>query len=222
MSSLNLFHCPGACSRVVLNALEEAGVPFEERPVNIFRGEQRSPELLAVNPKGKVPALLVDGTLLTENASILLYLHETYPQATLLPPATDALARAAQRSDLMWIASTLHPMVRTMVMPDRVSVQDADGVRAGATAQFAPIAAAIDARLQANTWWYGDAWSIVDVYLYWALSMAAIGRFDLTPLPSILAHAGRVRARDSFRRALAREQAAVDSGKITPPPSSSL
>ncbi|HEU4961977.1 MAG TPA: glutathione S-transferase family protein [Sphingomonas sp.] len=222
MTKLTLFHMPGACSRVVLNALEEAGASFDDRPVNIMKGEQRSPEMLAVNPKGKVPALAVEGRMLTENPAILLYLHEQYPEAKLLPATDDALDRATQRSDLIWISNSLHPLVRMILMPARVSSIDPDGVRLGASEQLERIAATVEARLRSDRWWYDQEWSIIDVYLYWAFNTAAAGRFDLSPYPAILAHAERVRSRPSFQRALARERAAVDTGGMTLPRGASL
>lgn len=222
MASLTLFYTPGACSRVVLNALEEIGVRFSEVVVNLATGEHRSLDMLSVNPRGKVPALKVDQELLTENASILLYLHAAYPDTGLLPTTSDPLARAGQRSDLIWISTTLHPLVRMMFMPGRVSGEDPEGVRSSATAQFTPIAAEIEARLGASTWWYGETWSIVDVYLNWALGMAQLGQFDVSTHPAIIAHGEQVRSRDSFQRALAKEQAAVDSGRATLPPGASL
>ena len=64
------------------------------------------------------------------------------------------------------------------------------------------------------TWWYGEQWSIVDVYLYWVFSTAAKGAFNMEDYPALAAHAERVRARPSFQRALARERAAVTDNKL--------
>jgi glutathione S-transferase len=90
---LVLFHTPGTCSRVTMNALEEIGLAFEDRPIDIFKGAQRRPDYLAINPKGKVPALLVGDVLLTETPAIVAWLVARHPEAALMPGG-DALERA--------------------------------------------------------------------------------------------------------------------------------
>ena len=77
---LTLFFCPGSSSMAPHIALHEIGVPFESRPISLARKENRDPAYLAVNPEGKVPALLVDGRLLTEVAGILFYLAKRFPE----------------------------------------------------------------------------------------------------------------------------------------------
>lgn len=73
MTQLVLYAAPGACARVPMIALEEARQDFEVRVVRFMAGEHRSPEYLALNAKGKVPLLLVDGGPLSENVAILLH-----------------------------------------------------------------------------------------------------------------------------------------------------
>ena len=118
---LKLYHCPFACSGVTMNALEEAGLEYDDQLVNIGTGEQKRPEYLAVHPDGKVPALAVDDEVLTENPSILMFLHGIAPDARLLPNVGSPLARARQASDLVWCSATVHPMVRQIRMPVRLT-----------------------------------------------------------------------------------------------------
>ena len=75
-------------------ALHEIGVPFEARPVSLGKKETRTPAFLALNPAGKVPTLVVDGTPLTEVAGCLFYLAKRFPEARLLP--RDDIAAEAQ------------------------------------------------------------------------------------------------------------------------------
>ena len=222
MQATTLFHFPGACSRVTMNALEEIGLAFEDMPVNILGGEQKSAGYLALNPRGKVPALQVGRSLLTENAAILYYLHLQHPHAGLLPDDSVEFGPNAGLSDLVWCAATVHPMVRQIRMPVRFTEGDPSGVKALGIKNFAGVAAQIAARVNRQSWWYGSAWSIVDVYLYWNYSTAASGGFDLGPYPSVLEHADRVRARPSFLRALAREQAAIARAGLKLPPGATL
>ncbi|MEM8936789.1 MAG: glutathione S-transferase N-terminal domain-containing protein [Pseudomonadota bacterium] len=92
MPALKLYHYPRTCSRITVTALIKMGIDFESVIIDIKKGEQQSPAYLAVNPDGKVPALLDDGEVLTQNAAILTYLHRMQPTAGLLP-STDELVQ---------------------------------------------------------------------------------------------------------------------------------
>lgn len=212
---LTLYHTPGACSRVTLNALEELALAFDDRPVDIFKGAQFSPDYRAVNPKAKVPALLVGDQLLTETPAIILWLTELVPDETLLPGLT-ALARAQAFADLVWCSNTLHPLARTIRMPNRATAGDPAPVRETAVAAMTPLLASIDARLAQQPWWFGDRWSIVDVYLSWVLGMCE-GGVDTRQFAALVAHRHAVRARPSFERALERETRALAAAGIELP-----
>ena len=217
--ALTLFHFPGACSRVTLNALEEIGLSYEDRPVDISSGEQRQPSYLTVNPKGKVPALRIGEHVLAENAAIVHYLHVRHPSARLLPGPAEEPAPNAALEDLVWCSSTLHVLVRQIRMPIRFTGTAPEGVRAAGINGLTPIVERIAQRL-ADRWWYGADWSILDVYLYWNYSTAASAGFAL---PAALEdHARRVRERPSFQRALAREQAALERLGVPLPPGARL
>ncbi|MEO0979632.1 MAG: glutathione S-transferase N-terminal domain-containing protein, partial [Pseudomonadota bacterium] len=90
MPEFLLFVAPNTCARVPTIAIEEIGVPFETELVRTAANQQNSPEFLKLNPKGKVPTLLVDGVPLTENVAILSWLNAEYPEANLLPKTTSA------------------------------------------------------------------------------------------------------------------------------------
>lgn len=208
MAELVLYHLPGACSRVTMAALEQAGAHQADRPVDLRRGEQRGPEYLAVNPRGKIPALLVDGRLLTENAAIMRWLHCVHPTAGLLPVA-DAWGQAQQQSDLFWVSSVWHPSVRTNMMPIRWTTGDPAPVRARGKQLIAPLLARLEARLAAQPWWYGDSWSIINTYLWWAYTNAEIDGFSIAAFPRVQAHSQAHEALPQLQRALAREAAAL-------------
>jgi len=106
---MKLYFSNGSCSLASHIALEEAGAKFDTHRLNLREGEQRKPEYLKINPKGKVPALqLDDGTILTENPAIISYVADTHPQAGLLA-APGELRRAKAQEWLAWCASTIHP-----------------------------------------------------------------------------------------------------------------
>ncbi|EPE96410.1 glutathione S-transferase family protein [Rhizobium grahamii] len=104
---MQLFHAPRSCSLGIRILLEEIGVPHQVSAIDLSSGQQRDDAFLAVNPKGKVPALLRDdGTVLTEFQAIALWLAWRFPQSGLLPDDPDA---AAQVTEVMeFIVGTIH------------------------------------------------------------------------------------------------------------------
>lgn len=209
-----IFTHPGACSRVTMTALEEAGAAYEARWVDLSASAHHGDDYLAFNRKGKVPALIVDGVTLTENPAILHYLHSAYPEARLLPAGKGPFDRAQSLSELVWCGSMLHPIVRQIRAPQRFTKGETSGIVADGCEKLSKECKFIDSRLSGNDWWYGADWSIVDVYMFWIVSNAARSGFELDPYPAILAHTQRVRSRPSFRRMLAQEIAAIKAHKI--------
>jgi glutathione S-transferase len=208
VTSLKLYHFPGACSRVAMTALEHVGVAFEDELVDLTRGEHMQPGYQGTNPRGKVPALLVDGKLLSENAAIQLWLDAEYPDAGLLPRCETAWDRAQVLSDLFWVSSVWHPYVRANAAPSRWTTGEEAPVRERGVQLMTPCVQQLEQRLAGQDWWYRE-WSIIDVYFCWAYSRAEEGQFDLSPYPNIARHRAAIEALPAFRRALAREAAAL-------------
>src|SRR4051794_23191815 len=104
---LTLYFSPGACSMASHIALEEIGQPYEEKQILLAKGEQKTAEYQKVNPRGKVPALGIDGgRILTENTAILTYLARRFPKKKLLP--SDPLEEARCISQMAWFSNTVH------------------------------------------------------------------------------------------------------------------
>lgn len=212
ITALTLHFAPMSCAFVSLAALEAAGHPFEVKPVSLMVGGQRSPDYLAVNPKGKVPALVVDGRALTETVAILAWLAGRFPEAKLLPDPNDVLGRTEVLADLAFCASTLHAFVPRIRMAQRFCDTDPDRVRAQAIELLRPQLDWVEARLAQNAasggWWYGAEWSLVDVHLYWIWT--AVTRppgLDPASYPALIRHAAASETRPAVQRARAREAA---------------
>lgn len=208
--SIKLFHAFSACSRVTLTALEQIGVPYEDQLLEMQKGEHRAPEFLKINPNGKVPTLVVDGKVMTENGAILSWLNAAYPEADLLPRAQDALQRAQQLSDLFWVSSVWHPYVRANKVPFMWTTGDIEPVRDKGRELLMGVVKQLEEKLAKQKYWYGEDWSIIDTYLWWAYINAEIGGFPLEGLDNIAAHRRANEGHPALQRALAREQAAVD------------
>ncbi|MEL6831211.1 MAG: glutathione S-transferase family protein, partial [Pseudomonadota bacterium] len=186
MTDLILYHMPRACGFVTMNALEEAGLPYELRPVNLMKKEQKSPAYKDMHPGGKVPLLLVDGAPLTENAAILIYLDSIAPHAKLMAGDGTAFAQANAYSDLIWCSSTFHPAARMLRMPVHFSEADPAPVQAKGVSVVTDILKRNEARLSAQDWWAGSEWSIVDVYVFWCtMTAASTGLLSMEDYPAI-------------------------------------
>ena len=211
MSKLDFYFCPFACSGVSLCALEELGLEYHAHVINIFRDEHKQPDYLKIHPNGKVPALSVNGRVIIENASILLYLHKQVPESNLLPSTDDPIESARQISDLVWCSSGLHPMVRQIRMPVRFTDGETSGIKAKGEAMFHDVMRRFEERLSGERWWYGEHWSIIDRYILWLTTTAGTGGFPLEDYPSVQEHRDRTSAQPSAIRAWAIEIEAADA-----------
>jgi glutathione S-transferase len=198
-------------------ALEETGLDYEDHAVNVFKGEQKSPEYLKIHPGGKVPALAVDGRVLIENASILMFLDGLAPDANLLPKTADPVEQARCRSDLVWCSATVHPIMRQVRMPVRFTDGDPSGVQEKGHEYLHEVLRQVDERVANGSWWYGENWSIVDVYLFWLTTTAASAGFPLDDYSNVRDLLQRVQERPSFQRMLVREEAARAAANIEVP-----
>lgn len=206
-TKLRLYYWPGACSLASHIALEEAGADFEAVRVNLAANEQRSPDYLRINPKGRVPALIDGDFVVTENPAILRYITRRFPEAGLWPAEIGADARCAEW--LAWISSGIHVMYSHTTRPERYVDRDIalDWVREKGAAQTRENWLAIEDRLELDGWIL-DRLSVVDAYLVTVWNWARKAPFGLDmerDLPKWLAHARRMGERPAVRRAYERE-----------------
>jgi len=213
MHDLKLFVAPGSCARVPTIALEEIGVPFETELVRTAANQQKSADYLKINPKGKVPALVIDGQILTENVAILGWLNRMFPGANLLPSPRTPLEESRQVADLAFFSGTVHPTVTRIAMPIKF-IEDADAsfdlVRPKGVEAMEPIMAMINERLADQPWWYGDTWSIVDAYFFWTWWRIGVVGYDQSPFPNLVDHERRIMERPSVQRAMEREAVNIE------------
>lgn len=205
--SLTLFYASGACSLAPHIALNEIGAAFDAARVNLAEGEQLKPEYLAVNPKGRVPTLVVDGVALTENPAILHYLAARFPEAG-LAPLGDPFALAQVLSFNVFIASTVHVAFAHIFRPSRYGDGDAAALamKAKAPESLAQAFALIEARLENGPWAHGESYSISDPYLYVMARWLWRGKFvDLEALPRVRGHMDRMQARPAVATTLESE-----------------
>lgn len=207
MRKFKLYVAPKSCARVATIALEEIGVPFETELVRLAKKEQKSPEYLALNPKGKVPVLIVDGTPITENVSILSWLNETYPEANLLPKTDSSFEHYKQMGDISFVSGTFHPFVTRIAMPSKFakSKEAVAEVKEAAIEEVRAYAELINDRYAKGTWWHGDQWSIMDAYIFWAWTRMVGEGFPEAQYTHVVDLCKRIQERPSVQRAMQRE-----------------
>src|SRR5688500_9809995 len=161
---LALYFSPGACSTASHIALEEAGAQYEERPTLLAKGAHKTPEYSKINPRGKVPALAVDGKVITENAAILAYIARRFPEKKLLP--ADPVAEAHCISTMTWFSNTVHPSFGHFFKPDKFARSEAAqaDVKETGKATFFENLKEIDTLLQGKQWIMGDQFTVADPY----------------------------------------------------------
>ena len=113
-----LYYAPIACSLVPYVTLTEANATFEVRALNMRKGQHKSADYLKINPKHKVPLLVVDGKTLSENVAIQTWIARSFPQARLLP--TDPWQELQAISLLSWCSSGIHPYLTRLNSPPGV------------------------------------------------------------------------------------------------------
>lgn len=136
MTTLKLYYAPGTCALATRIALIEANAPHEVIKLDFPKGEQRSPEYLAINPKGRVPALVTERGVLTETPALLAYVARRFPEAR-LAPLDDAYAFAHMQDFHSYLSSTVH-------------VAHAHGRRAGRWADDEAAIASMQRKVAAN------------------------------------------------------------------------
>ena len=202
---LTLAYCPLACSLVPYILLTEAGAQFTTLPVNRSKGENFTPEYLRLNPKGKVPTLLIDGAPLTENVAIQLWIAHQFPQAKLLPDGPLDYFRAI--SVMAWCAAGIHPKLTQQARPESYCdlPGSADNVRAhGSHSLFELFDIAED--MLAGREWFFDAFSCADAYFYWCFRRGSQFEPDVSHFKNCWAHMLRMESRPSMQKLLAYEK----------------
>ena len=208
MPDLVLYHFPGACSQVCVFALEQTGLKYELRLIDLSTNEQSSPAYYPISSLGKVPAMMIDGVVLTENAAIQTYIAELRPEAGLFPEDRSPLAMANRQAGFSFCGGTLHPIVRGLRNPARLTTGDVEPVRQQSAKLAAKSFGYAEKRLATQSgWWLGE-FSIIDVYLNWTISVARLGDFDFSPFPTLTGLKDRLMERPAFALMMEKEDQA--------------
>ncbi|HBC6429648.1 TPA: glutathione transferase GstA [Citrobacter amalonaticus] len=198
---MKLFYKPGACSLASHITLRESGKDFTLDGVDLMKKRlENGDDFFAVNPKGQVPALLLDdGTLLTEGVAIMQYLADSVPDRQLLAPVS-SISRYKTLEWLNYIATELHKGFTPLFRPDTP-----EEYKPNVRALLEKKMQYVDAALKEGQWICGSRFTIADAYLFTVLRWAYAVKLNMDGLENIAAYMKRVAERPGVAAALKAE-----------------
>ena len=198
---LTFYHCPNTRSGSVLWLLEELGVPYDLQIVDI-RAEGGAPESYrAIQPNKKVPAIVHDGTVVTERAAICIYLADAFPQAGLAPPVGDA-GRAAYLTWLVYSDAVFDPVIAGKM--HGLVVKTSNDYSFGL---FDDMVANLEKTLGERPYIAGETFTAADTQIGSGIHFAVHILGALPDRPVFQAYLGRLQARPAFQRYIQKEMA---------------
>jgi glutathione S-transferase len=187
------YHNPQSRGRIIRWMLEETGAPYEVHLIDFMKGAHKSPEYLAVNPMGKLPAISYRGHVVTECAAICAYLADVFPAAALAPAP---LERASYYRWMFFAAGSLE-----YAMVDRMLGRPApERPAALGYGTYADTIRTVEQALSSGPWLLGEQFSAADVYIGSQLSFGML-RKAVDPTPVLSDYVARCQARPAALRA---------------------
>jgi len=204
---MKLHYAPRTCALAVHIALEESGAPYELRKVDFSQREQTSAAYLAINPKGRVPALVTDRGVLTETPAMLAFIAQSYPDAR-LAPLDDPWQFAQLQAFNAYLCATVHVAhahrVRGYRWADEPSAIEAM-VRKAPEVVLACFEL-IERTMFKGPWVIGDEYTVADAYLFTLAQWWEVDQVDPRRVPKLADHRLRVNERPAVQRALSAER----------------
>ena len=191
--TMRFYYAPLSCALATHIVLEHIGADYEAEKLNLRENDQNAPGYLAINPKGRVPALITDQGILTETPALLLYLAQTFPAAR-LAPLDDPFALAQMQSINSWFCSTVHVHhahgARGRRWSDDLDAQKS--MKAKVAENMTGAAELIEREILRGPWVMGDQFTVADAYLFTMTSWMAGDGVDLTKFPKLADHFARM------------------------------
>ena len=198
---LTLYYAPQTRATGVRILLEELGADYDLHVMNIRRAEQRTPDFLAINPLGKVPTIVHDGAVVTEQAAIYQYLADAFPERGVAPAIGDGL-RGPYLRWLAFYGSSFEP-----AMVDKYLQRDGGNAMMSPYGSVDAVIDALEAQLATGPFMLGARLTAADIL--WGTALGWMLQFKLLPeRPAFTAYAGRIAGRAAARK-VAEEDAAL-------------
>jgi len=202
------YYAQGTCALASHIALEEAGAPYAAERLDFKTNQQNSPQYLAINPKGRVPALVTDRGILTETPAILAFIAQSFPQAR-LAPLEDAFALAEVQAFNSYLCSTVHVAHAHKLRGYRWAAEEASfaDMKRMVPKAVGACFALIERSMLRGPWVMGESYTICDPYLFTVGQWLEGDGVDLTALPKVMAHRKRMQERPAVRKVVEEEKA---------------
>ena len=208
--AMKLYYAPGACSLASHIALEEIGAPYETQKLNLAEGDQRKPEYLRINPRGRVPTLVVDGQPMTENVGIMTFVAGGNPDAGIWPKQTWDQGKIV--STMAWLSNTVHTTYAHLVRSERYADDDAakEAIKAKARSSYEGYLREIDQLLNGHKWCIANQYTVADGYLLVFYRWANRNGYDVKAMANYTRHANDMLARPAVKKVMADEGITMD------------
>jgi glutathione S-transferase len=205
---MKLYYAPGSCAVASHIALEESGAVYDTHRLDFHRNEQRSPGYLAINPKGRVPALATERGIITETPAILAFIAQSYPAAR-LAPLQDAFEFAQMQAFNSYLCSTVHVAHAHRMRGSRWADDPAaiEAMKRKVPQNMADCFQLIEDGMLRGPWVLGDSFSVADIYLYTISTWLEADGVDIRRFPKVLDLQQTVAARPAVQKVQAAHRA---------------
>jgi len=205
---LKLYYAPGTCAMASHIALQESGAAYTTERLDFKTNQQNSPEYLAINPKGRVPALVTDRGILTETPAMLAYIAQSFPAAK-LAPLDDAFAFAQAQAFNSYLCSTVHVAHAHKMRGARWATEESSfaDMKSKVAQTMTACFKLIERDMLRGPWVMGEHYTICDPYLYTLGLWLEGDSVDVSALPKVLDHRRLMSERPAVQKVLAEEKA---------------
>ena len=207
---LNLYYAAHTCALATHIVLEEVGAEYTTTRIDFSSAQQRSPEYLKINPKGRVPALVTDRGILTETPAMLAFVAQSFPKMN-LALMDDAYAFAEVQAFNSYLCSHLHVAHAHRMLGHRwVDPDDAHSIAAMQRKVPESVGsgfAYIESDLLKGPWVMGERFTVCDAYLFTLAQWLEMDGVDPKKIPRVIDHRRRMSERATVKNAIAVELA---------------
>jgi len=205
---MKLYYEAHTCALASHIALEEAGAEYSTVRISFAAEEQRKPAYLAINPKGRVPALITERGILTETPAMLAFVAQSFPKAR-LAPLDDPFGFAELQAFNSYLCATLHVAHAHRMRGYRWADDPAaiEAMKRKVPDSVGACYELIESKMLRGPWVMGDSYTICDPYLFTVAQWMEGDSVDPARFPKVSDHRNRMAERAAVRRAIAEELA---------------
>lgn len=200
---MKLYFSPGSCAFATHLALEEAGASYEAIKLNFKAGEHLTDEYLAINPKGRVPALITSHGVLTETPALLVYIAQMFPESGLIPQENPFLLAKIQEFN-SYLASTVHVAHAHKLRGHRWADEQSsfDDMKRKAPKTMHACYKLIEEEMIDGPWVMGETYTICDAYLFTISRWLAGDGVTVSDFPKVENHMKLMAERPAVQKIL--------------------